>query len=1239
MNAPRNFRNAWRPNNGIANNGISNEKVLAVNELQSSSAPRAVSFAVLLSGLALSSSAMAQLDISPPMPNVLLLIDSSGSMERMPDGTLPAVCGPNSTDNSDLNKWGSLVSVLTGTVKQRGCYKLDRASSAFKDEFSIAGTAPYDYAYTTPHHRLLSNKCVAGPGTISTNTYSWSSDGIKFHDYLNSATKCTTYDQSSDGILDAYRDRVRFSMMTYDSSTDKGTGVSGDTHDATTGLKGHWSYFLDWNAGGSGVNGYPPGCKTSVQEVGARNQGAPQWEGRLIAPGPPEASLDEIHTINDHMQLALLAMRPYGATPIAGQLADAYVFLRTDKTKDPLDSTAYFAPAADGYSTGGCRTNYVILLSDGEPNLDLRPFCEDAGGSCPFKKAHEIAHDLANPADPKNAIKVYTVGFGVSTAAGTDCRTLKMPGDYDAGGKCYNASGALAACCTLSRIAYEGGTTSAYFADDITALKTALSDVLSKAASSTTSRTTPVFGSASGLISVKSNADAVAWEFTSSFNANSDKLWTGNLERHRWQCKTVDGALKAELQDVDGAKGDDFADNINSGKSTTARRFITVLPNDAGSGARNSVRSIRPSVTVDDGGGLYSGTTKDGALATISDMASSYPKAFDLDPMPADCKSAQLLGVSAGDCAKRLVKWLLGGSNGSDLPTRSADELGAIFRSNPSISTPPVARLRDADYELFASNNAKRPVVLYSATTDGQLHAHKVAATDSTDTKLVDSVQNNELWSFLPPFVLPQILGVYPNTQKSLLDGTIIVKDLPFERTLGQAKASGTTTGAGWATVLLAGGGGGGGYYFALNVTDPKEPKFLWQLSTNKNGDKLFGDAGGTPAIATISVQDGTDVKEVAVAILPAGSASTTKSVTCVARKQTDFTAVTGKFKPRATAGCWATGKDRMVYVVRLSDGKILRVFGDDSANLPASIDTTLFTKSPFDGPLTGVPVAYPNASGQVANRAFIGDASGNMYRLDFSNADSGKWKADLVWDAFATVDDKDADGSPVQGAPVLSVDELGNLVVIYSTGDQELLNYKKGAKNRVWSFTEKSVAIGAFDYTIEPNWYLPFDDGKRVTGPIVVFDAVAYFASYTPAAPEGTDVCTAGFGSVWGVSYKANEDKGSGPRPLARLPKDPDATTTTYTDEVKQENGSVVYGLSIQMKPSCIETASTTDSYVGAHTALTNSTPPSFNLLFHTGKQGKSYGGSGGKTKASTVGLTTPRNQLRFDSWASVAE
>ena len=57
-----------------------------------------------------------------PLPNVLLLVDSSGSMERMPDNSLPSdnrgaptpsnICSPGV--ESTPNRWGMLIQALTG---------------------------------------------------------------------------------------------------------------------------------------------------------------------------------------------------------------------------------------------------------------------------------------------------------------------------------------------------------------------------------------------------------------------------------------------------------------------------------------------------------------------------------------------------------------------------------------------------------------------------------------------------------------------------------------------------------------------------------------------------------------------------------------------------------------------------------------------------------------------------------------------------------------------------------------------------------------------------------------------------------------------------------------------------------------------------------------------------------------------------------------------------------------------
>src|SRR4029453_6291637 len=131
----------------------------------------------------------------------------------------------------------------------------------------------------------------------------------------------------------------------------------------------------------------------------------------------------------------------------------------------------------------------------------------------------------------------------------------------------------------------------------------------------------------------------------------------------------------------------------------------------------------------------------------------------------------------------------------------------------------------------------------------------------------VDTKENNERWSFLPPYVLPGIMSQYSQTQQFLLDGPVVVRDVVFDRD----QAAATSGSANWRTVLLGGGGKGGGYYYAVDVTNPEEPIFLWQLSTDIYGRPLFGTSSGTPAVATIALQEASAIKEVAVAILPGG--------------------------------------------------------------------------------------------------------------------------------------------------------------------------------------------------------------------------------------------------------------------------------------------------------------------------------------------------------------------------------
>ncbi|HRI64521.1 MAG TPA: PilC/PilY family type IV pilus protein, partial [Polyangium sp.] len=861
--------------------------------------------------LASASMADAQLDVNPPLPNVLLLIDSSGSMEAMAAGQLPAqsgaACTPGTT--TPLNRWATLLTVLTGTISNFSCYAQDRSSSAFLNEYILPGNVnPIDYKYYVPFHRVLSNGCTYGPGTMPTNWWEFPTNAIKSHPWDNPTGTCTTaFEQARDGLLDVYSDRVRFGLMTFDANPNSGTGLSSGTPSYTSGTNGNWSYYLDWNNGGSPSSGNPPNCASSNFELGARNPAAPPWEGRLIGFGGSNATVTENEQVNARIQSALLTMRPYGATPLAGMMSDAKTFLLQDVSRDPANNTEYFGPGRDPYYLGGCRGEFIIVLSDGEPNLDLRDACASGNGRCPYPKPYETAHDLATQANP---IRTFAIGFGLSNANGLDCGQITPAQLLDPAGMCANPTGSLKACCTLARLAYEGGTQRAYFANDLATLKTALDNVLSIVAAGSTTRTFPTFSGA-GSAQAQGSATAAGYQFNTSFTATPGSLWSGNIERKRYVCENQNGILKPVLKPLDAVKGDDFDANLNT--NNPVRKFFTVV-GATSSNAVYSKRSIRPRLTVDDGLGLYSGTvtSMQDAAGIASTMSSNFA-AMDIpvSPVPEQCRSIAGSTTTAANCASVTMKWETGVAG---VPSsRAGNALGSIYHASPVLVGTPTGYLRDESYAAFAADPLiqKRALMMYAATTDGQLHGFKVASNDPSDLLPVDALRNNELWSFIPPYVLPGILPTY-GRQALLLDGSLVHKDVIMERTRTQAQ--GGALGVNWRSVIVGAGGAGGGFYYALDVTNAASPQFLWQISTNAAGDPLFAGKTIKPAITTVAIDDGNqDVREVAVAILP-GGATSLNTGTCNRLTTTSTVWSVDTYQPRLGANsvrCWtdATGK------------------------------------------------------------------------------------------------------------------------------------------------------------------------------------------------------------------------------------------------------------------------------------------------------------------------------------------
>lgn len=1215
--------------------------------------------ALLAAGAVMSAAgvARAQADVNPPLPNVMLLVDTSGSMEYKSSSTSFPTCDPTGSTPSEKSRWIDLLEVLTGSIENYRCDTVNRSSAAFLNEYSLNGTPPPDYHYTLPYHRPMSGDCTPGPGVLpTTNAYDFPPGAIAYHAYESTTQACAVpFSQARDGLLDSFETRVRFGLMTFDTEPDPGTGVSGTTPDYPSGVAGTWSYFVN-----QPHQGKPAGCSTLANmEVGARNAAAPPWEGRMVAFGDPNAGGTAVEQKNEQIQQILLATRPYGATPIAGLLDDARDFFWNDTSKDPENPNLDFGPRNDPYVAGGCRKNYIVLLTDGEPNLDLRPYCEGAGppaGVCPYQDTPEqVAFDLANAADPTKRIETFVIGFALSkvTVNGTtvDCTKLTA-NDIDPtnpSSLCAQNQGssALQACCTLSRIAYNGGTDHAYFASDMDGLRSAMSAVLSQIASSTSSRTLPVFASSSN----PNDSFAGSYRFFSSFQPQQFDLWSGVLERQRYVCVSPagGGTPTPQAQPIDPLKGDDFVANVDSGKGTP-RVFYSVTPDLSSSGGlRFSQRSIRPALTSNvDGAGLYGGTEYNGQ-ATDFDAATS-PASMSID-------STTCANMSADQCRDKYLKWLLGLPNGTSYSrcttpgSSTCNLVGDIYHSTPALVGRPSALLRDQTYDIFSETQAMRPLVLYTSTNDGFLHAFEVAPGDPKATP-IDTEENNELWAFIPPAVMPSIPSEYPSTHQLLLDGAPVVRDVVAEKNgtsytfqRGAAVDANST----WRTVLVQGFGAIRGGYFALDVTDPVPnsadpntgPRFLWQLTEDANGAPLFGTGGAKPLITTLFFDPtgGDKPIEVPVAVLPGGKGGAPTGAKCN-RQDPNTANVDSAFPPRTQVNCYpSTGIGaRSLTIVRLDTGEIIRTFRQSTADAPAGLSGRV-TVAPIDSPITGQPVAYPGDTGAIADRIFVGDADGTLWRVDVSSIDPSKWTMSLFFDAYSG-QAFDA-GQPIDTAPILSLDRLGNVTVAFSSGDQDVLT--ASGNNFVYSLTEKLEADDK-TYASSVNWFTELTGGERVAGPMTLFNSGLYFSTFKPE-PPGTNVCSSGSSRVWGVDYITPEDPGDkskgGKGRLPQNPNSPGSTLVQYLDDSSSllAPGAEVFGVGVAQVPTCVSETQLTDPYfgTGTHTSVTSVNPGQFQLVMNTGSAGTAI--SGGKSNVTTINLPAPVSSPHIDSWAAITQ
>ena len=162
---------------------------------------------------------------------------------------------------------------------------------------------------------------------------------------------------------------------------------------------------------------------------------------------------------------------------------------------------------------------------------------------------------------------------------------------------------------------------------------------------------------------------------------------------------------------------------------------------------------------------------------------------------------------------------------------------------NRSIITGDVLHSELSIFQYRYADGSSKTMVYFGAN-DGMLHA-VLDATESSGVFPTVTSHGTEEWAFIPPDQLPRLKEMIEGVgHQSYIDATpkIYFKDIDKDGVLD--------SGHGDKVILVCGARKGGTGYFALDVTDPSFPIYLWRI--NQYDDSGPGWAAPTTVIAEL---------------------------------------------------------------------------------------------------------------------------------------------------------------------------------------------------------------------------------------------------------------------------------------------------------------------------------------------------------------------------------------------------
>ncbi len=392
----------------------------------------------------------------------------------------------------------------------------------------------------------------------------------------------------------------------------------------------------------------------------------------------------------------------------------------------------------------------------------------------------------------------------------------------------------------------------------------------------------------------------------------------------------------------------------------------------------------------------------------------------------------ELLGLASQDMIGRekLIQYVRGYDSytnvkGNSQPNKRKWILGPIVNSRPVV----------IPYENSRS-------IIFVGANDGMLHAF-------------DNMTGEELWGFIPYELLGRLNELpQKNALKYFVDGSPKVYITSSQK------------------IIIFGLGKGGSHYYALDVTNPDGPKFLWKIGPETTGFSELGQSWSTAQVGKVKYE-------------------TTERMVCF---------IGGGYDENQSKRRTDDRKGRAVYAIDIVTGaQIWRWDHEKDGKMKYSIPSDI-ARVDVDG------------DGYV-DRLYVGDTGGRLWRFDIKESGPDTWSGKIIFDTNTNI--VTGDRRKIFYRPDVTLEKDCEMV-FFGTGDRErpqetkVINQIYAIKDRgldsqlsmnnLENVTHRIIDLKSLEE--REGWFINLDGnkGEKVLGsPVVVF-AVAYMGTFTPS-------------------------------------------------------------------------------------------------------------------------------------------